>query len=99
VRSSSDGLVRTSVVRMRRLPAIACGAAFGLVLYIVNMHGFTVFFPGSWLRVTGSPRWRMSPSAQRSLVRMQRTALLPAQSDATLRIVPIRHVADDQTRS
>ena len=33
------------VGRLRTLPALAAGAAFGLGLYAINMYGFTAVFP------------------------------------------------------
>jgi hypothetical protein len=38
------------ISRLRTPAALFVGAAFGLCLYLVNMHGFTVFFP--WFDAT-----------------------------------------------
>lgn len=38
------------VARLRTTVAAAAGAAFGMVLYGINMYGFTVFFP--WFAAT-----------------------------------------------
>lgn len=38
-------IVAFCVARQPTARAIACGAAFGLMLYLVNLHGFTLVFP------------------------------------------------------
>lgn len=43
-------LLAPLVARRARVPAVAIGTAFGLLLFTVNMYGFTALFP--WFRVT-----------------------------------------------
>lgn len=39
--------------RLRGLPALGAGAAYGLAIYVVNMYGFTVVFP--WFALARDP--------------------------------------------
>lgn len=39
-----------AIARMRNVAAVAAGAAFGLLLYALNMYGFTAVFP--WFAAT-----------------------------------------------
>lgn len=39
--------------RLRVLPGLAVGAVYGLLIYVVNMYGFTVFFP--WFALVRDP--------------------------------------------
>lgn len=39
--------------RLRGLPALGAGAAYGLAIYVVNMYGFTVVFP--WFALVRDP--------------------------------------------
>ena len=45
------GLILSRLIwRLRVLPSLLAGAAFGLFLYAINMHGFTTVFP--WFEAT-----------------------------------------------
>jgi uncharacterized membrane protein YagU involved in acid resistance len=49
--SVAYGLILSRLIaRLRTTSSLLVGAVFGLCLYIVNMHGFTIFFP--WFDAT-----------------------------------------------
>ena len=49
--SIAYGLILSRLIaRLRTLSALLVGAVFGLSLYVVNMYGFTIFFP--WFDAT-----------------------------------------------
>lgn len=43
--SVAYGLLLGAAIRERRVSAAAAGTVFGLALYAVNLHGFTLLFP------------------------------------------------------
>ncbi|HKE38621.1 MAG TPA: sodium:proline symporter [Casimicrobiaceae bacterium] len=52
------GLILASLIRrLRAIPSLLAGSAFGLGLYLINMHGFTILFPWfeaarDWITIT-----------------------------------------------
>src|SRR6188474_1020202 len=46
-------IIAPLIARLNIIPSLMAGAAFGVILYIVNMHGFTAVFP--WFVATRDP--------------------------------------------